>query len=106
MEWKLIISAARFAKQTMGGVDLFCGNSSTFRVTLGRFIEFLLMIGFLKRSLISSSTFAVAVAVKAMSGTLGKSDFNFLRSLKALLKSFHSVNRCASSMAISESSLA
>ena len=105
-EVESIISAAHFAKQTTGGVDLLCGNSSTFKVTLGRFIEFLLVIGFLNRSLISSSTVDVAVAVNAVIGTLGKSDFNFLRSLKEILKSFHSVNRCASSMAISDKSLA
>ena len=100
-----IISAAHFAKEIPGDVDL-CGNSSTFKVTLGRFTEILLVIGFLKKSLMSSSTFAVAVAVSAIIGMLGISDFNFLRSLKALLKSFHSVNRCASSKGISDSSLA
>ena len=67
-----------------------------------------MVIGFLKLSLMSSSTFAVAVAVSAIIGMLGNLISNFLRLLKALLESFHSVNRCASSMAIrlSDSSLA
>lgn len=70
------------------GSDLSCVN---LRVTLGWFIELLLVTGFLMSFI--SSTFAVAVAVKAI---IEKSDFNLQRSLNALRKSLHSVNKCAS----------
>ena len=98
-----IISAALFANCAAGGTVLSCDNSSTLSVILGRLIEDLLVIGFRNKSFISSSTFVVAVAVNAIMGTVGKSDFlNFLSSLNAHLKSLHSVNKCASSMAIKD----
>ena len=83
--------------------DLSFCHSSTFRVIFGRFIDDRLTTGpgFLNRSFISSLTANVAVAVNAMIGTVGNSVFNCLSSLTEFLKSFHSVSKWASSIAIS-----